>query len=133
MMNDETRLPDNHPTRIRFTMLAVDTHQITHQLQALTARYNADCRRYAAELATVDDLSTELAHEQSRLSGNDYDEGERRQRVLVLTAQVAQLIAPEPPNEAEYRVQRSMLELNLRESAHATTSLLVWQARSEQN
>ena len=114
-------------------MLAVDTHQTTYRLQTFTAGYNADRRRYASELAMNDDLCRELAHEESRLTHNDYDERERCQRVTVLTEQVAGLTTPQLPNEAEYRVQRSMLELILRESAHLAMSLLVWYVRSEQS
>ena len=133
MMNESTGLPANHPSRVRFTMLAVDTHRITHQLQALIAGYNAHRRRYADEMETMEDRRSELAREESRLTDNDYDEGERRQRVTVLTEHIAGLPAPKPPDEAMHRAQRSMLELNLRESAHLVTGMLVWHARSEQN
>lgn len=133
MMEENAGLPADHPSRMRFTMLAVDNHAVTHQLQDLIAHYNANCRRYVRELATVDDLRSELADEQSRFTDNEYDEGERRQRVSVLTERFAGLTTPEPPGEEDYQAQRLMLEMKLRESAHSATSMLVWQARKEQN
>lgn len=132
-MDESTGLPADHPSHIQFTMLALDNSHATHQLQVLTAGYHAERRRYVGALTAIDDLRHELATEESRVTGTDYDEGERRQRVQVLTNQLAGVITPEPPGEDQYRVMRSILEMKLRESAHLNTSLLVWQAQSTPN
>ncbi len=86
---------------------------------------------YADAIGKIQHMRDELEYEQKRTTGNDYDEGERRQRVKVLTDQLSQVQPPVPPNAEIYHVQRALLEMKLKENAHVNASMLVWESTKD--
>lgn len=133
IMKKGNELSADYPNGARFQQLAIDNSETEAQLQLLTASYKAQKRKYAAEVAKITALRAELVHEQNRTATHDYDEGERRMRVKVLAEQVSQIVTPESPDQAVYGVQKSLLEMKLKETAHLNATILIWQAQSGQN
>lgn len=133
LMKQGKQLTIDYPNGARFRQIAVDNRETEAQLQLLEGGYKEEQRQYARKMGEFSELKAELSHELTRKAMNDYDEGERRQRVIVLTEKVAQFVQPDPPNEETYQVHRDLLEMKLRENQHLNATLLVWEVKKHRN
>lgn len=122
-------LPPNY-VLARFQQLSLELLTAEAELDMLRKLRTVEYRRHMAAVTRVSVLRAELAAERTRIAADTYDEGERQQRVRVLTDFIARLPVPALPDQETYRTRIDMLVMRIWETYYATNCLLIWQIES---
>ncbi|CAN5626052.1 hypothetical protein BH09BAC4_BH09BAC4_36460 [soil metagenome] len=133
IMKKGNDLSVDYPNAARFQQLAIDNAQTEYALETLELNHRSERIRYSTKLQELEQHRKALAHQTSRVGETDYEEGKRREKVKELTIKIAAFEKPEPVNVELYRVQKAMLEHKVKETAHLNATLLIWQAKGNEN
>ncbi|WP_338876727.1 hypothetical protein WBJ53_13820 [Spirosoma sp. SC4-14] len=132
-MNKDNESSGHFLNQARFRQMAIDNSATEYQIRQLDLQHRAEQIKYRAKLAELERHRADLYEHTNQTGLSDYEEGKRREKIKELTAKISAFEPPKPVNEELYQVQRQMLTMKLKETAHLNATLLIWQAQENRN
>lgn len=116
---------------LQFQILAIEHHEAATCLDTMTSWLRSERRMVREKTREYAALKQELATERGRIATNEFEEGERQQRMAVLTQTIASFVIPQLVDEERCRLIRTMWKQKMQETQHRIRSLLVWEAQAD--